>query len=196
MKEIEGLLELYKKRRNDIKKFLDKINRRDNYVLGELYFCLLTPQSKAKKCRAIINEIKSRNLLFNPDIGGIRKILVKFGHRFPNKAEYIIKAFRKFENIKNNLTREWLVKNVKGLGMKEASHFLRNIGLKNIAIIDVHVLNFFKKINLFDKGNLTKKKYLELEKRFFELSKKLKIAPEELDIAIWLYQSGEKEFYG
>jgi thermostable 8-oxoguanine DNA glycosylase len=37
---------------------------------------------------------------------------------------------------------------------------------------------------------------LELEKKFIELSKELNIPVEELDIAIWLYQSGEKEFYG
>ena len=47
-----------------------------------------------------------------------------------------------------------------------------------------------------EKKSLTKKQYEELEKRFLELSNKLKIPPEELDIAIWLYESGEKEFYG
>jgi len=45
-------------------------------------------------------------------------------------------------------------------------------------------------------GSINKKGYLDLEKNFLDLAKELKIPPEELDIAIWLYQSGEKEFYG
>ncbi|GAJ17855.1 unnamed protein product, partial [marine sediment metagenome] len=36
-------------------------------------------------------------------------------------------------NIDEIKLREWVVKNFKGLGYKEASHFLRNIGYKNFA---------------------------------------------------------------
>jgi len=35
---------------------------------------------------------------------------------------------------------EWLVKNLTGLGYKEAGHFLRNIGSGKIAILDRHIL--------------------------------------------------------
>ena len=35
-----------------------------------------------------------------------------------------------------------------------------------------------------------------LEKRFLELAKESGIPSQEFDVAIWLYQSGEKEFYG
>ncbi|MFQ6020600.1 MAG: N-glycosylase, partial [Candidatus Aenigmatarchaeota archaeon] len=135
MKEIESLLKLYNKRKSDIKKFLKNIKNNDDYILGELYFCLLTPQSKAKKCRDIVNELKSKNLLFNPKLKEIKRILKGAGHRFPNKAEYIVKVNKNFKEIKNNLERDWLVKNVKGFGMKESSHFLRNIGFRNVAIL-------------------------------------------------------------
>ena len=75
---------------------------------------------------------------------------------------------------------------------------MRNIGFKGLPIIDAHIQNFLRKIeyNDYKTGSLTKKQYIELENRFLKLAKELKIPPEELDIAIWLYQSGEKEFYG
>ncbi len=199
MKEIENVLLTYEKNKKTIKDFLLKTNNKsDKYVLGELYFCLLTPRSKAVRCRGIVNEIKSKNLLFKPNQKDIKKIMKKFGYGLTNKSEYIVIASRNFNEIKNNLTRDWLEKNVKGLGMKESSHFLRNIGFKGLGILDVHVQRFLKKINLFDGkvGALTKKQYLELERKFVNFSKKLKIPLEELDIAIWLYQSKEKEFYG
>lgn len=199
MKEIKGLLLMHEKNKKMIKDFLSKTkNKGDEHVLGELYFCLLTPRSKAVKCRVIVNEIKSKNLLFKPSQKDIKKIMSRFGYALTNKSKYIVIASKNFNEIKNNLTRDWLEKNVKGLGMKESSHFLRNIGFKKLGIIDIHVQRFLKKIGLFDGkiGALTKKQYLELEKKFFDLSKKLKIPPEELDIAIWLYQSKEKQFYG
>jgi N-glycosylase/DNA lyase len=85
-----------------------------------------------------------------------------------------------------------------GLGQKESAHFMRNIGFKGLPIIDVHVQNFLRRVGYYDKENksLTKKQYVELESIFLKLSEDLEIPPEELDIAIWLYQSGEKDFYG
>ncbi len=126
------------------------------------------------------------------------------GVRFPDvKAERIIEARKKLPELKKRLNsdpkelRRWLRENIKGLGLKESAHFMRNIGFRDLPIIDVHIQNFLRKIGYYNKmENLTKKRYFELEKRFLELAKELKIPPEELDIAIWLYQSGEKEFYG
>ena len=126
---------------------------------------------------------------------------IRFSDR---KAEFIIEARNKFPEIREKINsndsglREWLIKNVKGLGMKESAHVLRNLGYRGVVMIDVHVQRFLRKIGLYnsEKKSLTKKQYEELEKRFLELSNKLKIPPEELDIAIWLYESGEKEFYG
>ena len=74
---------------------------------------------------------------------------------------------------------------------------MRNIGFKGLPIIDAHVQNFLRKVGIYeDEGSLTKKRYVGLENKFIGLAKKLDIPVEELDIAIWLYQSGEKEFYG
>ena len=204
MKEIENLLQFYKENKNIIKNFLENTKKyhSDEYIFGELCFCLLTPQSRAKNCRDVINKLKDDKKLFTADLEELRSYLK--GVRFPDvKAQRIIEARTKFPELKKKLNlnskeiREWLVNNIDGIGMKESAHFMRNIGFKGLTIIDIHIQNFLKKIGIINQiKGLTRKRYLELEKKFLELAEKLKIVPEELDIAIWLYESGEKDFYG
>jgi len=203
MGEIENLLYLYEKKKNLIKSFINSCDiKNDECLFGELCFCILTPQSRAKNCRDVINRLKDEKKLFTLNLKELRGYLK--GIRFPDvKAQRIIKARERFPELKKKLNsnreelREWLVNNINGIGMKESAHFMRNIGFKGLAIIDVHIQNFLKKIGYYKgKGSLTKKQYNLLEKEFLKLAKELKIPPEELDIAIWLYQSGEKSFYG
>ena len=73
--------------------------------------------------------------------------------------------------------RTWLVKNVKGLGYKTASHFLRNLGADGFAIIDSHILKYM--------GVRGKWDYLEVEKRFRGRAKKYGMTAAELDAIIW-----------
>ena len=72
-------------------------------------------------------------------------------------------------NYKNiQLERDYLVKNIKGLGLKEASHILRNIGFRNYAILDRHILKNLKKHNVITNipQTLTPKTYFEIENKF------------------------------
>ena len=201
--EIKRLLDFYEKKKDLIRSFISSCNAKDEECLfGELCFCILTPQSRAKNCREAINKLKKDKKLFNANLEELRNYLK--GVRFPNvKAERIIEAREKFSELKEMLTsnpqelREWLVENINGLGLKESSHFMRNIGFKGLPIIDAHIQNFLRKTGYYRiEGSLTKKRYIELENSFLKLAKELKIPPEELDIAIWLYQSGEENFYG
>jgi N-glycosylase/DNA lyase len=203
MGELENLLDFYEKRKGLIRSFISSCNIGDDECLfGELCFCILTPQSRAKYCRQAIKEMKKDGKLFTAGQEELLNYLK--GVRFPDvKAQRIAEAREKLPELKKMLNsnprelREWLAENIKGLGMKESSHFMRNIGFKDLAIIDVHIQNFLKKIGEI-KGNksLTKKRYLELEKKFLQLAERIGIPAEELDIAIWMYQSGEEEFYG
>lgn len=201
--EINKLLDFYENNKEGIRNFINSCSVKDDECLfGELCFCILTPQSRAKNCRAVVNKLKTDKKLFTSDLGKLR-IYLK-GVRFPDrKAVYIIEAREKLPEIKKRLNsdarelREWLIKNIRGIGLKESAHFMRNIGFKGLPIIDAHIQNFLRKIGYNNKvKSLTKKQYIELEKKFLKLTKELGIPPEELDIAIWLYQSGEKEFYG
>lgn len=196
--------EVYKKHKGMINKFLKHAKRRDNtHLMAELMFCIQTPQSKAKCARETVKKLKSKNMLFYPEEDEIRELM--YGVRFANrKSQYMAQTTENFREIKKRLKmppkelREWLVKNIKGLGMKEASHYLRNIGIFGLAILDVHVQRFMKEHGVLkgEVGKLTKKQYLENEKNYLKLAKKLRIRPEVLDIAVWLYGNKGEKFYG
>lgn len=196
--------EIYEKNRDMIRSFLEHSKSRDErHLIAELIFCLQTPQSKAQYARETVKKLESCNKLFGAEEFEIKNSMC--GVRFANrKSKYISEAMKKFPEIRKKLSldpfelREWLVKTFKGLGMKEASHYLRNIGVFGLAILDVHVQKFMKIHNMLvgEVGKLTKKQYLENEQNYFELAERLKIKPEELDIVIWLYGNKGGVFYG
>lgn len=203
MNDLEKLLEFYDSKKGMIRSFVKSCSVNDDECLfGELCFCIMTPQSRAKNCRQVVNNLKKDKKLFTADIEELLEYTK--GVRFPEvKAQRIIEARNKLPELKERLDmepkelKEWLRENIKGLGMKESAHFMRNIGFKGLAIIDIHIQNFLKKIGAIEQNkSLTKKRYMELENEFLKLAEKLKIPAEELDIAIWLYQSGEENFYG
>ena len=125
----------------------------------------------------------------------------KLGHRYPNtRAKYIVEARKLKNSLKSILysfndevkLRKWLVKNVKGIGFKEASHFLRNIGYTNLAILDFHILNILVKHKLIEKlKTLTKRKYLEIENLLREIARILNLNLAELDLYLWYMETGK-----
>ena len=90
--------------------------------------------------------------------------------------------------------REWLVENIIGYGMKEASHFIRNIGFsKNqLAILDVHILKNLKEFGIIDDipKSLTRKRYLEIEEKMKGFANRLGITLDELDLLLWSKETG------
>lgn len=186
-----------------LKEFENFKNKDTKGWFSELCFCILTANSKAATALKIQKELTSKGFCeYSHDL--IRETIKKNKHRFHNnKATYIISA-RKHINIKDKIkkiikqkgeheAREWLIKNIKGLGYKEASHFLRNVGYKNLAILDRHILSLMKE-NGFIKENsktLNKKKYLEIEKNFKKIADALKMSCAELDLYMWYMKTGE-----
>jgi N-glycosylase/DNA lyase len=205
----EELLQIYSQRKDEIKKRLAEFNsvfeESDERIFAELAFCLCTPQSKATICWNAISSLSRKNLLINGSEDQIKPFLnaVRFADK---KAEYIINARNFFTKdvklqIKDRLksfetsqeSREWLAKNVKGLGMKESSHFLRNIGIGNdLAILDVHILKNLHKYGVIKEipKSLTPKKYLEIEAEMKKFSKSIGINFAELDLVLWSKETG------
>jgi N-glycosylase/DNA lyase len=202
---MEELLKKYESKRNEIKKRLDEFkqmcNQPEERIFAELVFCLLTPQSKATHCWKAVEALMQKNLLLSGTEEQIKPFLNAVRFR-ENKAKYIIEARKVFQNSLKKIIfskkspfeiREWLVKNVKGLGMKEASHFLRNIGLGNgIAILDRHILKNLLKYGVIKEipKNLNKKNYLKIEKAMLDFAKKINIPIEELDLLFWSEETG------
>ena len=76
--------------------------------------------------------------------------------------------------------------------MKEASHFLRNIGFSNYAIIDFHIIDLLVKEKLITRPKtLTPKRYLEIESILETLAKKTKLSLGELDLYLWYMETGK-----
>ena len=206
--ELNELLLSYRKKRYQIKKklkeFEDLYKSNDECLFYELCFCILTPQSKAIYCDEAVRKLVRSGLLSKGDKSDIRASLSRV--RFPNsKASYLIAARKAFKNsrgfdVKSKIdegnipkTREWFVKNIKGLGYKEASHFLRNIGLgDNIAILDIHILRNLEKYRVIKEipSSISRKIYLNIENKMRVFSQKIGISLPELDLLFWSNQTG------
>ena len=186
-----------------LKEFESFKNKNTKEWFSELCFCILTANSKAVTGLKIQDELKAKGFCeYSHNL--IRKTIRKNKHRFHNnKAKYIVSA-RDHIDIKDKIiklvkekdeinARGWLADNIKGIGYKEASHFMRNVGYKNLAILDRHILNLMKENKFISEipKSLTRKKYLEIEEIFKIFAKKLKMSCAELDLYMWYMKTGK-----
>ena len=195
--DIANLIKEYKKRKKEIKSRLIDFKKQNDHFY-ELCFCTLTPQSNAYRCHECIQVLKKQEFLKKNM--QINHILQKYTRFHNNKSKYLISIKETHEKVFQDLDkildprkkREYLVKNVKGLGLKEASHFLRNIGYTDLAILDRHILRNLQKLKVIIQipRSLTKKVYLDIEEKFKKFSKKIKIPMDELDLLFWSMQTG------
>ena len=198
---IDILKEQHEIKKDEIRKRLAEFsNPKMNDIFYELCFCILTPQSNAKKCWSAVAELKDKDYLHKDEIDAFW--VIKGNTRFHNnKAKYIELAKKGFEGIFNKIfttkdakeLRLWLVDNVKGYGFKEASHFLRNIGYKNLAILDRHILKNLLILNVIDyiPKTLAKNSYLEIESKMQNFCSGISIPMDELDLLLWSTETGE-----
>jgi N-glycosylase/DNA lyase len=205
---MKELLRYYQRKKKEIKNRLNDFRRNykkdGRHIFSELCFCLLTPQAEAVECDKAIKELKKTGLLFNGQPKDISPYL-KAARFLNKKSEFIVNARRLFKKngcfcIKEHIdgkdvfrTREWLVENIKGMGYKEASHFLRNIGLgKDLAILDIHILRNLKDYRVIKKlpRSLSKKGYLNIEEKVKGFCKEIKIPMDELDLLLWSRETG------
>jgi len=168
----------------------------------ELAYCLLTPQSSAVNADKVITILKYKRFKhrkIDPEPILRRKDCYIRFHK--NKSKYLTAVKEQFpliaDQLKGRLTSEdlrlWLVKNVKGLGWKESSHFLRNIGRRNLAILDRHILRNLLRLGVLGDApkTLTAKEYLQIEEKFRKFSKRINIPIDELDLLFWCMETGK-----
>ena len=203
----QELQKLYSEKREQIQKRLEEFSeiktKHEREIFAELCFCLLTPQSKARNCWSSILALKASGALYTGRPENIKQVLHKKVRFHNNKAKYIVETRKKvlengfdwkgFFEKHPKVMREWLVENVKGMGYKEASHFLRNIGFKELAILDRHILKNLIRCGAIDEipKTLGKNQYLEIEDKFQKFSGKIGISMDELDLLFWSLETGE-----
>lgn len=182
-----------------IKYFMGVDKSSPKEVMKELAYCILTANSKAEVVLEIESEIGEKYLEL--DLNEIREVLVRHGYRFPNvRSRYIVDARGKLDEILKVINsgdsvfdmRTKLVRIVKGFGYKEASHFLRNIGFFEVAIIDRHILRLLYSYGLVNNDiKVTPIKYLSIERVILGLADELGMAPGILDLYMWYLSTGK-----
>lgn len=202
--------EIYRKSKKEIdeaiKGYTDTMNFEEKDYFAEIAFCILTPQSKARNAWSAITKLKENGLLYTGNSEEIVEYLnvVRFKN---NKSRYLVELRNLMtrngkldsKNILKEIgdvyeKRDWILKNVKGMGLKEAAHVLRNLGYgRYLAILDRHVLKNLKELGVIDEipKSLTKNKYFEIEKLMISYSEKVNIPMDALDLVFWSQQAGE-----
>ena len=208
---IEKIKQVHRERSAEIKERLAEFERirtrgSDSEIWEEMVFCFFTGGCSARMGLRSIEAVR-------PHLEGgswetLRDALSGV-HRYPNaRSRYVVesreflektidfKIRAKLENFDHDLERrDWLVKEkgIKGLGYKEASHFLRNIGYKGYAILDKHVLRCLAELKIIDdpKPPNSRSKYLSVENKLRSLTDATGIDFDEMDLVLWSMKTGE-----
>ncbi|NQU78847.1 N-glycosylase/DNA lyase [Candidatus Woesearchaeota archaeon] len=191
----DSIKDLVERRKRDFKSMGKK---KDSDIFKELCFCLLTANYTAEGGIRIQKKIGDGFLMFSEK--QLAKELKALGHRFPNvRASYIVEARKHLDGLTETIgsmspmdLREWLVANVKGLGYKESSHFMRNIGLEDVAIVDLHIVDFLVNYGVVDRPKtMTPKRYLEIEEKLRKIGFAAEMSLSELDLYMWYCETGK-----
>ena len=210
---IEQVSATYKARRKEIRARLAEFEEvwrtgTDARLFEELVFCIFTAGASARMGLKSIEATKS--LLLEGSAEEMSQALIEAGaHRFPfARPGYVVVTrdyFRKHcgMRLRESLVgfsdpitrRDWLAREqgIKGLGYKEGSHFLRNIGLKGYAILDKHVLRCLSDLGVVDtpRPPTTRNRYLEIEESVRVFARTVRIDFDELDLVLWSLKTGE-----
>jgi len=177
----------------------------DHRLFEELAFCIFTANTSAEMGLKAVDAV--RNVLIAGNSDEMTRRLEGI-YRFNNaRPEYIVHTRNHLKNslnfqLKNKIKsfadksdlRDFFAanKDIKGLGMKEASHFLRNIGFKGYAILDKHIINSLHEFGVLKTNDKPKnsKEYLEMEQKYIDFSKQIGIGMDELDLLLWSRKNG------
>jgi N-glycosylase/DNA lyase len=198
--KVKNLNQKIKDKINDkLREFEQRFNTSAKEKFLELCFCILVANTSVEKTLQVWKAIGEGFIFLSEN--ELKEKLKNLGYRFYSKrANYIVSARKYIEQIdlilksKNEQeAREWLVENIKGIGWKEASHFMRNLGFKNFAILDRHVLKILREFNLTNESSpiSSKRKYLEIEEKMKAICKKLGITLAELDLLLFYLETGK-----
>lgn len=207
---IENIRRNHRQRHSEIKRRLREfaaVGRRgdDRELWEEMVYCFFTGGCSARMGLNALEAVKP--VLMTADREELTQRLLGV-HRYPNARSRYVVASREFLQehcglgLRKKLRgfdcslerRDWLVKEkgIKGLGYKEASHYLRNIGFRGYAILDKHVLNCLAELKIIDdpKPPNTRSKYLRVEEKLKQLTEMTGVDFDELDLVLWSMKTG------
>ena len=210
---VEALRTAHLARRREIRARLREFDQvwqsgSDAQLWEEMVYCIFTAGASAVMGYGAVNAV--RPLLNDGTRAAMTRALKKRpAYRFHNVRPVHIVATRKYlresvsMRLRNRLgsfddafeRRDWLAgnPNIKGLGYKEASHFLRNIGFKGYGILDKHIIRCLSELGVIDSPRppTTRARYLETEARMRQFAGVVGIDFDELDLALWSLKTGK-----
>jgi N-glycosylase/DNA lyase len=178
----------------------------DARLWEELVYCIFTAGASARMGLRAVEAV--RPLL---DEGAREEMTraLQGVHRYPaERPRYIVttrdylredcgmRLRERLEGFTDPLERrDWLAREprIKGLGYKESSHFLRNVGLSGYAILDKHILRSLCELSVIASPQppTTRARYLETEERLRGFARDVRIDFDELDLVLWSLKTGE-----
>lgn len=182
-----------------LERFTTRQRKSKREIFYDLCFCICAPQTTFVNNRRVIARLIKEDF-YAKDIPTEKMHEITKPTRFYKvKTWYLMEAKKEFHEwlydyirlildgeVKWLTTeqeiRDFLAKKIKGLGMKAASHFCRNLGYVNVAIIDTHILKF---LGLVPFDVATPKKYREVEKLFCKIAEENGLSAGELDALLW-----------
>jgi len=210
---IDSLRATYDVRRKEIRSRLREFRQvwktaSDAQLWEEMVFCIFTAGASAKMGLKSVETL--RPLLESGAHHEMTSALIAAGaHRFPNarpgyvivtrdylRESYSMRLRERLLSFRDPIERrDWLARDprVKGLGYKEASHFLRNVGFTGYGILDKHIVRSLHELKVIDspKPPTSRGKYLDAEDRMRRFAKRAGINFDELDLLLWSMKTGE-----
>jgi N-glycosylase/DNA lyase len=208
---IENIIATHRARRPEIEARLAEFRtvwaeQSDARLWEELVFCIFTAGASARMGLRSIEAV--RHLL---DSGTEEELAaaLQSRHRYPNSRSGYIAVTREFlredcgmrlcdrlESFQDPIARrDWLArsKGIKGLGYKESSHFLRNVGFSGYGILDKHILRSLAELGVIASPEppATRARYLDTEERLKRFARDIRIDFDELDLVLWSMKTGE-----
>jgi N-glycosylase/DNA lyase len=178
----------------------------DARLWEELVFCIFTAGASA---RMGLNSVEAVRPLLARGTHEELAAALQSKHRYPvSRSGYIVATRAYLEGdcgmrLRERLEaftdplerRDWLAreKGIKGLGYKESSHFLRNVGWRGYAILDKHILRCLAEVGVIETPDppATRARYLATEERLRRFARDIRIDFDELDLALWSAKTGE-----
>jgi N-glycosylase/DNA lyase len=208
---IDNLRSEHRKRRDEIRARLAEFravgaNGSDEDIFVELVYCIFTAGASAKMGFRAVEAI--RPALKDSPADQMTQCLLGV-HRYPRARAGYVAVTRDFLNrdcamqLRRRLTgfenpddrRDWLARErgIKGLGYKESSHFLRNIGFGGYGILDKHILRCLSELGVIEspKPPSTRARYLAVEHKLRDFAREVRIDFDELDLVLWAFKTGE-----
>jgi N-glycosylase/DNA lyase len=189
---------LYKSRINQRLKEFKQVPESDYFY--ELCFCICTPQSKAESALQVQQKLMQADFYNKPfiatDILADRAHYIRFHNQKAIRLYNLVEQFPDIlkivnSGISNFDKRNVLKKEINGFGLKESSHFLRNIGYSNLAILDRHILKHLLNCGVIDEipKNINNKLYFEIEHKMSLFADAVGIPMDCIDLLFWSFSA-------